>query len=30
VHDYGHAGAGFILSWGCADEAATLAAASRP
>lgn len=25
VHDYGHGGAGFILSWGCADEVVELA-----
>lgn len=27
VHNYGHAGAGFILSWGCGQEVVELAAA---
>ena len=24
VHDYGHGGSGFTLSWGCADDVAAL------
>ena len=29
VHNYGHGGAGYILSWGCAEEVLTLAATAR-
>jgi len=29
IHDYGHSGAGYILSWGCAEEVESLAAAAR-
>jgi D-amino-acid oxidase len=30
VHNYGHGGAGFILSWGCALDVAELIASVQP
>jgi D-amino-acid oxidase len=29
VHDYGHGGSGFTLSWGCADEVVRIVGAAR-
>ena len=30
VHDYGHGGAGYIMSWGCADEVVAIVAGLEP
>lgn len=30
IHDYGHGGSGFILSWGCAEEVVRLAGRPTP
>jgi len=30
IHDYGHGGSGFTLSWGCASEVLDIAESEQP